>query len=173
MELKDYIRDVADFPKEGIVFKDISPMLKNPAALREAADCIRAKWAGKVDAIAALDARGFIFGGILALAMETPLVMLRKKGKLPGVTAQISYDLEYGSAILEAGIDAFSDGCRVLVVDDLLATGGTANAACRLIEACGAVVAGCAFVVELEALEGRKILAGRNVQALVIYGAGS
>lgn len=170
MELKDYIRDVPDFPKEGIVFKDISPLLKEPEALREAVGRIKASWAGKVDSIAALDARGFIFGGILALEMGLPLVMLRKKGKLPGATRQVSYDLEYGSAILEAGIDAFACESRVLVIDDLLATGGTAKAACELIEACGAVVAGCAFVIELEALEGRKTLDGREIQSLVAYG---
>jgi adenine phosphoribosyltransferase len=167
MELKDYIRDVADFPKKGISFKDISPMLKEPRVLRKAVKRIGSEWAGEIDAIAALDARGFIFGGMLAFDMDLPLVMLRKIGKLPGVTIQVSYDLEYGSAILEAGVDAFSKDSRVLVTDDLLATGGTANAACRLVEACGAKVAGCAFVVELEALEGRKILAGRRIQSLV------
>jgi len=169
MDLKDYIRDVPNFPKEGIMFKDISPMLKSPKALQVAANRIRDEWDGKIDAIAALDARGFIFGGILAIGMDSPLVMLRKVGKLPGATRQIAYDLEYGSATLEIGADALPHDCRVLVLDDLLATGGTANAACRLIETCGAKVAGCAFVVELEALEGRKILAGRTVHSLIAY----
>ena len=169
MELKDYIRDVADFPKKGISFKDISPMLKEPQVLRKAVKRIGSQWDGQIDAIAALDARGFIFGGMLAFDMDLPLVMLRKIGKLPGATIRVSYDLEYGSAILEAGVDAFSKDCRVLVTDDLLATGGTANAACRLVEACGAKVAGYAFVVELEALQGRKILAGRKIQSLVTY----
>ena len=167
MELKEYIRDVADFPKEGIVFKDISPLLGTPAALREAIDRIRDRWTGKIDTIAALDARGFIFGGMLAFQMGLPLVMLRKKGKLPGKTMQVAYDLEYGSAILEVEADALPRGCRVLVVDDLLATGGTARAACQLIEVCGAKVAGCAFVVELAALEGRKILDRHAIQSLV------
>ena len=167
MELKDYIRDVADFPQKGIVFKDISPLLGSPAALREAIDRIQDRWTGKIDAIAALDARGFIFGGMLAFQMGLPLVMLRKKGKLPGITRQVAYELEYGSAILEIEADALPHGCRVLVVDDLLATGGTARAACQLIEVCGAQAAGCAFVVELEALEGRKILDGYSIQSLV------
>lgn len=169
MDLKDYIRDVADFPKKGISFKDISPMLKEPQVLRKAVKRIGSQWNGQIDAIAALDARGFIFGGILAFDMDLPLVMLRKIGKLPGATVRVAYDLEYGSAVLEAGADAFSKDSRVLVADDLLATGGTANAACRLVEACGAKVAGCVFVVELEALEGRKILAGRKIQSLVTY----
>jgi adenine phosphoribosyltransferase len=144
-------------------------MLKEPQVLRKAVKRIGSQWDGQIDAIAALDARGFIFGGMLAFDMDLPLVMLRKIGKLPGATIRVSYDLEYGSAILEAGVDAFSKDCRVLVTDDLLATGGTANAACRLVEACGAKVAGYAFVVELEALQGRKILAGRKIQSLVTY----
>lgn len=167
MDLNDYIRDVIDFPKKGIVFKDISPMLKNPAALHEAVGGIKAEWSNDIDVIAALDARGFIFGGMTAFAMDLPLVMLRKKGKLPGETVQVSYDLEYGSAVLETGVNAFGRDSRVLVIDDLLATGGTANAACRLVEVCGAAVAGCAFVVELEALKGREVLAGRKIQSLV------
>jgi len=167
MDLKNYIRDVNDFPKPGIVFKDISPLLKEPRALKAAAKLIKTEWDGQIDAIAALDARGFIFGGILACDMELPLAMLRKRGKLPGATRQISYDLEYGSAILEAGVDAFPKNCRVLVMDDLLATGGTANAACKLIEISGGKVAGCAFVVELAELQGRKILAGYPIQSLI------
>lgn len=169
MELKNYIRDVADFPKPGIVFKDISPLLASPTALKEAAARIKSEWHGSIDSIAALDARGFIFGGILACDMNIPLVMLRKRGKLPGATRQVSYDLEYGSAVLEVVADAFPNGNRVLVVDDLLATGGTAAAACDLIEICGATVAGCAFIIELEHLEGRKILNGRKIQSLVAY----
>ena len=169
MELKNYIRDVVDFPKPGIVFKDISPLLKEPRALKVVSKLIQTEWDGQIDAIAALDARGFIFGGILACDMDVSLAMLRKRGKLPGDTVQVSYDLEYGSAVLEVGVDAFSEGSQVLVVDDLLATGGTASAACKLIEACGAKVAGCAFVVELAELEGKKLLAGRKIQSLVTY----
>lgn len=169
MELKNYIRDVFDFPKPGIVFKDISPLLKEPRALKTASKLIQTKWDGQIDAIAALDARGFIFGGILACDMDISLAMLRKRGKLPGNTLQASYDLEYGHAVLEVGADAFSQGSRVLIVDDLLATGGTASAACKLVESCGAKVAGCAFMVELAALEGKKLLAGRKIQSLVTY----
>lgn len=169
MELKDYIRDVADFPIPGTVFKDISPLLANPKALKKTASLIAAEWHDSIDSLAALDARGFIFGGILACDMNVPLAMLRKRGKLPGATRQVSYDLEYGSAILEAVSDAFPNGSRVLIIDDLLATGGTAKAACELIETCGAKVAGCAFVVELTALDGRKALNGRAFQSLIKY----
>jgi adenine phosphoribosyltransferase len=169
-DLKSFINDIVDFPKAGIVFKDISPLLRAPAALAQTIELFRREWEGKIDAIAALDARGFIFGSILAYAMGLPLVMLRKKGKLPGKTHGVVYDLEYGSAELEVQLDALGCNARVLVVDDLLATGGTAVAACELIEKAGAKVAGCAFVIELDGLGGREALAGKNLQSLVVYG---
>lgn len=170
VNLEEYIRDVPDFPKPGILFKDISPLLGNPQALGETVRRMKDSWDGKVDMIAALDARGFIFGGILAYELGIPLVMLRKKGKLPGETVEVSYDLEYGSATIEAKADAFRPDLRVLVVDDLLATGGTAKAACVLVENAGAVVASCLFVVELADLGGRQQLAPREVRTLVAYG---
>jgi adenine phosphoribosyltransferase len=168
-DLKEYIRDVHDFPIAGIVFKDISPLLGNHGALTETVTRIGDRWGGKIDAVAALDARGFIFGGMLAFKLGLPLVMLRKKGKLPGATIEVAYGLEYGTAVLEVQADTFDPGARVLLVDDLLATGGTAAAGCALIEKSGAIVAGCAFVIELAELGGRKALLGREVQTLVSY----
>jgi adenine phosphoribosyltransferase len=170
MDIKKFIRDVADFPKKGIMFRDITPLLKNPAALKEVLQETKSAWEGSVDAIAALDARGFIFGGALAVEMNLPLVLLRKKGKLPGETVSVSYDLEYGTATLEAQTDSFTPGARVLVVDDLLATGGTAAAACSLIEKLGARVTGCSFVIELDGLGGRELLSAYTVRSLVRYG---
>jgi len=168
-EIKNYIKDVPDFPKAGILFKDISPLLADPRAFKEAVLQIKNEWSGKIDAIAALDARGFLFGGALAYDLGLPLVMLRKKGKLPGKTVEVAYDLEYGQAIIEVEIDSFAKNTRVLVIDDLLATGGTAKAACELVEKTGAIVAGYAFIVELSALGGRTLLKGRTIQTLVAY----
>jgi adenine phosphoribosyltransferase len=164
-----HIRTVMDFPKTGIAFKDIAPLLANPGAFKEAVAAIAEEWDGKIDAIAALDARGFLFGGALALQMGLPVVMIRKKGKLPGACLETQYALEYGEAVIEVQEDAFIPGARVLVVDDLLATGGTAAAACALIEQAGAKIAGCAFVIELTGLGGRDALAAYDIQALVAY----
>lgn len=169
IDLNKYIRNVPDFPKPGINFKDVSPLLGDPRAFSFAVRTIKNEWAGKIDAIAGLDARGFIFGAALAFAMNIPFVMLRKKGKLPGDTVAVSYDLEYGKAVLEAEKDAFPLGSRVLIVDDLLATGGTAAAACEIVKRSGARVAGCAFIVELAALKGKAKLPGLKVQTLVTY----
>lgn len=169
IDLKGFIRDVPDFPKPGIMFKDISPLLRSPEAFVASIEMVRAEWEGKIDAIAALDARGFLFGAPLAIAMQIPFSMLRKKGKLPGETIGVSYDLEYGSAELEVEGGAFAPGARVLVVDDLLATGGTAAAACALVGRSGAQVAGCAFVIELMELGGRGLLKQYAVQSLVAY----
>ncbi len=164
-----HIRTVMDFPKTGIAFKDIAPLLANPDAFKEAVAAMEDAWDGKIDAIAALDARGFLFGGALAFQMGIPLVMIRKKGKLPGVCLETQYALEYGEAVIEVQEDAFAKNARVLVIDDLLATGGTAAAACALIEQAGARVAGCAFVIELTGLGGRNALAAYTVQALITY----
>lgn len=169
IDLRNFIHDVPDFPKEGILFKDVSPLLKNPGAFAHALGKISDEWEGHVDAIAVLDARGFLFGGVLAYTMGLPMVMMRKKGKLPGKTLEVTYDLEYGSATLEVQEGAFDPNARVLIIDDLLATGGTAAAACDLVEKSGASVEGCAFIVELSTLDGRGILAGRKIQALVNY----
>ena len=168
-DLKSYIRNVSDFPKPGINFKDISPLLSSPIAFSHAVKQVKKEWAGKIDTIVGLDARGFIIGSALAFAMKVPFVMMRKAGKLPGKTFSLSYELEYGKAELEVEADAIPHGSRVLVVDDLLATGGTAVAACALIEQVGATVAGCAFVIELSFLNGRKKLSGKTIQSLIIY----
>lgn len=168
-DLNSYIRDVVDFPKSGIVFKDISPLLNSPKALSHSIISFQNKWKGKIDAVVALDARGFIFGSILAFAMQLPLVMIRKKGKLPGETFDLSYSLEYGEASFSIQKDAILPGSRVLIIDDLLATGGSANAACLLAEKAGAQVVGCAFVIELEGLGGRDVLKGRNIHSLLKY----
>lgn len=172
MDLKLFITDVSGFPKPGIVFRDITPLLARPDMFASVVMNIADEWRGKVDAVAALDARGFIFGAPLALALGIPFVPVRKKGKLPGETVSISYLLEYGEAELEIKKEAFAQGARVLVVDDLLATGGTAVAACALVESAGASIAGCAFVIELVGLGGREKLAGRDVRSLVSYGGG-
>lgn len=169
INIASFIHDVPNFPKEGILFKDVSPLLKNPGAFAHALGKISDEWEGHIDAIAVLDARGFLFGGVLAYTMGLPMVMMRKKGKLPGKTLGVTYDLEYGSATLEVQEGAFEPGARVLVVDDLLATGGTAAAACDLVEKSGAKIEGCAFIVELSALGGRNILAGKKIQSLVNF----
>jgi len=169
MNLKEYIRDVPDFPKKGILFRDITSLLEKPEAFREVIREMTIKWRGNIDAIVALDARGFVFGGALSVKLGVPLVLVRKKGKLPGKTVSISYGLEYGTDTLEMHVDSLNSEMHVLVVDDLLATGGTAGAACSLIEKMGAQVAGCAFVIELEGLGGREALGKYKIQSLVTY----
>lgn len=170
MDLKKFIRAAPDFPKKGILFRDITPLLENPVVLEEVVEAFSDTWTSVgIDAIVALDARGFIFGGALAINMCLPLVLMRKKGKLPGPTESISYGLEYGIDTLEVRADSIKPGMRVLVIDDLLATGGTARAACLLAERLGATVAGCAFVIELLWLGGREALGDVRVEALVRY----
>jgi adenine phosphoribosyltransferase len=170
MDLRDYIRDVPDFPKPGIVFKDITPLLIEPrafdAAVRALADYARPLG---VELIVAAEARGFIFGGALARELGVGFVPARKPGKLPQETISVQYGLEYGLDTLELHADALSGGTRVLIHDDVLATGGTAKAKIELVEQLGGHVAGCAFVVELAFLEPRKLLAGYDVHALVSY----
>lgn len=167
--LDAFIRPVPDFPKPGILFRDISPLLKNPKAFAEVIDELAKRWEGKADAIAALDARGFIFGSALAVKLGLPLSMVRKQGKLPGDCYQESYGLEYGKDTIELQKDTFPKDARVLVVDDLLATGGTAAAACALVERAGGSVVGCAFVIELADLEGRSKLPACKIDALISY----
>jgi adenine phosphoribosyltransferase len=170
MDLKAYIRDVPDFPKPGVLFKDIMPLLAAPAAFASAVDALCAHYAGaSVDAIAAAEARGFLFAAPMALQMKKPLIPLRKPGKLPGETRSYKYDLEYGSAELHVHAHAIAAGARVLLVDDVLATGGTMAAACKLVEQAGGVVVGCAFLIELSFLNGRAPLAGRDVFRLITY----
>jgi adenine phosphoribosyltransferase len=170
MNLNDYIRDIPDFPKEGIIFKDISPLLGDAAALTASIDQLAEKLAGKqIDAVAGVEARGFIFGPLLAQRLGVGFVPVRKPGKLPAATVSKSYDLEYGQATIEIHTDAIQPGARVLVVDDLLATGGTAVAACSLLEELGGEIVACAFVVELSFLPGRAALEGRDVVSLIQY----
>jgi adenine phosphoribosyltransferase len=170
MDLARYIRDIPDFPKPGILFKDITPLLAEPAAFQEAIDRLADQYrAEKIDAIAAAEARGFLFAAPLALALKKPLIPLRKPGKLPFRTHALQYDLEYGSAELQVHIDGVAEGHRVLLVDDLLATGGTMEAGCKLIEKAGGTVAGCAFLVELLFLRGRDRLKPHEVFSLIQY----
>jgi adenine phosphoribosyltransferase len=155
MDLREYIRDVPDFPKPGILFKDITPLLNTPAAFQQAIDLMCIQFRGRpLDAIAAAEARGFLFAAPLALELKLPLVPLRKPGKLPYQTISHAYDLEYGSAELNMHVDAIRPGARVLLVDDVLATGGTMAAGCKLIEKAGGTVSGCAFLIELGFLGG-------------------
>ena len=170
MDLASYLRDVPDFPKPGILFKDITPLLASPEAMREAITQLAKFDFGRVDKIAAIESRGFLFGVPLAMQLGVGFVPVRKPGKLPWKTHRVQYALEYGSDSVELHQDAVKQGERVLVVDDLLATGGTMGAACRLIGECGGVVAGCAFVVELGFLPGRAKLAPHRVEALVRVG---
>jgi adenine phosphoribosyltransferase len=170
MDLKAYIRDVPDFPKPGILFKDIMPLLAAPPAFAFAVNALCAHYTGAgVDAIAAAEARGFLFAAPMALSMNKPLIPLRKPGKLPGETRSYRYDLEYGSAELHVPAHAIAPGARVLLVDDVLATGGTMAAACKLVEQAGGTVVGCAFLIELAFLNGRAPLAGRDVFSLIAY----
>lgn len=168
--LKRVIRDVPDFPRAGIVFKDITPILGDPALLREILEALgRPFEKGSVDKVLGIESRGFIFGPPLAVQLHAGFVPARKPGKLPRETIRETYALEYGSDALEIHRDALGEGERVLVVDDLLATGGTAAAAARLVERQGAKVVGMAFVIELEFLGGRDRMAGRRIHSLVRY----
>lgn len=170
MDLTRYIRDIPDFPKPGIIFKDITPILKDPAAftyvISELAGLIKDL---KPDAVAAVESRGFIFAAPLALRTGVPFIPLRKPGKLPAETISMEYSLEYGSSTIEVHRDALSKGSRVVVLDDLLATGGTAGAACKLMELMGAEVVRVLFVIELAFLNGREVLKGYDVMSLVSY----
>ena len=166
--LAAHIREVADFPKPGVKFKDLSPLFREPAAFTTVLTDIADRWAGKVDIVAGVEARGFILGAPLALQMGLGFVPIRKAGKLPGDTHSRSYDLEYGQATIEVTTDAFAAGHRVLLVDDVLATGGTAAAACELIECAGSEVVGIEMLLELSFLHGRDKLPGRDVRATLV-----
>jgi adenine phosphoribosyltransferase len=169
-DLKTRIRDVPDFPEPGIVFKDIMPLLADSGALEEATDLIAA-WAEprKPDVILGAEARGFILGATVAYRLGCGFVAARRPGKLPWKTVSASYALEYGENSLELHADAIAEGQRVLVHDDVLATGGTARAICDLAEQLGGEIVGVAFVIELDFLEGRKQLEGRDVHSLIRY----
>lgn len=170
MDLKAYIRDIPDFPKPGILFKDITPLLSHPEAFKASLKMFEDRYRDrKIDAIAAAEARGFLFAAPLAVALNKPLVPLRKPGKLPYRTHSLQYDLEYGSAELHVHIDGFKEGARVLMIDDLLATGGTMRAGCQLVEKAGGIVDSCAVLVELRFLQGREHLKPYEVYSLVAY----
>jgi adenine phosphoribosyltransferase len=169
-DLKALIREVPDFPKPGINFYDITTLLKEPEGLRRTVDALAAQFAGeRVDTVIGVEARGFIFAPALAYHMNAGFVPVRKPRKLPAECASISYDLEYGQDTLEIHRDAVGAGHRVLIADDLLATGGTARAVVELVEELGGEVAGLVFVVELEFLPGRERLAGYDVRSLIKY----
>ena len=170
IDLRAKIRDIPDFPKPGIVFKDITPLLLDPRAL-DAAIAELAAWARPfdVDLVVAAEARGFILGAALARELGAGFVPARKPGKLPADTVSAEYVLEYGVDALEMHADALADGARVLLHDDLLATGGTARALAQLVEGAGGVIVACGFLVELSFLNGREVLAPYDVHALVAY----
>ena len=170
MDLRPYVRDIPDFPQPGIVFKDITPVLASPEAL-DAAVTGLASFARPLDVelVVGAEARGFLLGPALARDLGAGFVLARKPGKLPHHTVRAEYQLEYGVDTLEIHSDAVRQGSRVLVHDDLLATGGTASATCELVEGLGGVVVGCAFLIELSALGGRQRLGDRNVHALLSY----
>ena len=168
--LKSLIREVPDFPKPGINFYDITTLLKHPEGLRNTVDALASEFEGeKVDSVIGIEARGFIFAPALAYHLGVGFVPVRKPRKLPAECASISYELEYGTDTLEIHRDAIGDGHRVLIADDLLATGGTAKAVVELVEQLGGKVVGLVFVVELEFLPGREKLAGYDVRSLIKY----
>ena len=170
VDLASFIRPVPDFPKPGILFRDITPLMADPAALAAAIDRLAAPWRSTpLDAIAAVEARGFLFATPLALALGVGVILVRKPGKLPGKTIEYEYALEYGSDRLQMHAGVLTPGARVLVVDDVLATGGTAEACVRLVEAGGGKVVGAAFLLELAALEGRQRLAPVRVESVLTY----
>lgn len=170
MDIKQYIRNIADFPKPGILFRDITPLLASPDAFRECvrrlADHYRDR---QIDAVVAAEARGFVFAAPLALELNAAFVPIRKPGKLPHKTFSYQYELEYGTDTLEMHADALSPGQEALVVDDLLATGGTIEACCQLVKAAGAEVVGCACVIELANLKGADRVGNYEIFRLVTY----
>ncbi len=170
MDLRDYIRDIPDYPREGIVFRDITPLFLDARALRETVRLLSdyARPLG-VDLVVSAEARGFMLGGAVAAEIGAGFIPARKPGKLPREVNTVEYVLEYGVDALEVHKDAPAGGARVLVHDDLLATGGTARALCDLVESAGAEVAGCAFVIELAFLGGRERLAPHDVRSLIVY----
>ena len=169
MKLESFIRDVPDFPKKGIIFKDITPLLASPECFQSIVDLLEARVRPfKPDGIVAVESRGFLFGGALAAQMKLPLQIVRKPGKLPYKTVSVEYELEYGTDRIEMHVDAVGKGDKVLLVDDLIATGGTAEAAVKLIEKMGGSVVECCFAIDLPDLGGRKRLEklGQKVHAL-------
>ncbi len=170
MDLKQYIRDIPDFPQPGVLFRDITPLLRDPSAFREALDRFTERYRGEpVEAIVGIESRGFLFGAPLADRLAVPFVPVRKPGKLPAPRMSIEYTLEYGSSQLDIASDALVAGQRAVIVDDVLATGGTANAAAKLVELIGGQVHALQFLIELRFLDGRSKLDGYRVEALLEY----
>ncbi len=170
VDLKSCIRDIPDFPKEGIIFKDITTLLKDPVAFRNAVDRLIGKFKQqRIDLVIGIESRGFIFGSVLAYQLGAGFVPVRKKGKLPHQTRSVTYQLEYGSDTLEMHKDAVGPQSRVLIVDDLLATGGTAKAVAELVKGFHANIVGVAFLVELSFLQGRKKLKDLPVFSIIEY----
>lgn len=170
IDLNDYIRDIPDFPKPGIVFKDITPLLGDATAFKACIDRLADQFRGQqIDVITAAEARGFIFAAPLAIELGVGFVPIRKPGKLPYQKRSYSYELEYGTDTLEMHIDGISPGQRVLVLDDLLATGGTVQACCKMIEECEATIVSCAFLIELKFLNGAEKLTPHPIFSLVEY----
>ncbi|HYY06463.1 MAG TPA: adenine phosphoribosyltransferase [Candidatus Limnocylindria bacterium] len=169
IELRRHIRDIPDFPRSGIVFRDITPLLADREAFHSLVDRFVERYRGRADVVLGIESRGFLIGAAVAYGLGTGIALVRKPGKLPAQTYAARYELEYGSDALEIHHDAISAGHRVLIVDDLLATGGTASAAVELVQRCGGEVIACAFVIELGYLGGRRRLRGIEVFSLVEY----
>jgi len=169
MDLRSYIRDIPDFPKPGILFRDITPLLADGRALRWTIDQLAERYRGTVDMVLGIESRGFIIGSALAYALGVGIAIVRKPGKLPSETFSADYALEYGTDKLEIHRDAFGEKAKVLIVDDLLATGGTATAAIQLAERLDGEIVECAFIIELDFLKGRERLAPRPVFSLIRY----
>jgi adenine phosphoribosyltransferase len=170
IDLKKFIRSVSDWPKKGVLFRDITPLLGNAEAFRAAVDAMAADFVGEgIQYVVGTEARGFIFGAALAAKLNAGFVPVRKKGKLPSRTVSVAYDLEYGTSTVEIHKDAVPAGAKILMVDDLLATGGTIKASCELIEQLGGKIVGVVFLIELTELNGIKKLAGYKVKSIIRY----
>ena len=170
MDLKQKIRNIPDFPKKGVVFRDITTLLGDAEAFKYSVDRMVEYWRGKkIDAVLGAEARGFIFGAVIAYKLDVGFIPVRKPGKLPYKTCQASYDLEYGKNILQMHIDAIKKGDKILIVDDLVATGGTAKAKAELVEKMGGEVVGFCFLIELEFLNPRKFLKDYDIFSLIKY----
>lgn len=170
MDFNDYIRDIQDFPQQGIVFKDITPLLQDKEALKKATEALLSLVGEhRIDKVVGMESRGFFFGPLLATKLNAGFVPVRKSGKLPGVKISQSYNLEYGTDILEIHEDSIQKGENVLIHDDVLATGGTAKAVCQLIERLGGNIIACNFLIELDFLNGRGNLNGHEIRSLLQY----
>jgi len=170
IDLRSHIRSIPDFPKPGIMFRDITPLLLDPLVLKEAVRRMAEPYdPAKVDLVAGAESRGFIFGTAVAIVLDAGFVPIRKQGKLPAETASVTYNLEYGTDTIEMHTDAVAAGARVLMVDDLLATGGTMAACCQLVEKAGGNIVGVEFLIELSFLNGRDLLEGYPVRSQIVY----